>query len=198
MTRNEDLYGSVAPEDGVGTYLSAASAQSQIYPPGIEIEHASTFLHPGGGAGAFAGLNNPGGFSTDADLLTQFAPNVGARISFQFASPKPRIFRGRVCAGEGIHALDLCSLDDPLLAQIIALRPFLVPENGSFWAEWVREIRGRMSDFYGRQIMFSDTPEDSITSWFDQLPQGVLDPKDPLSGVSQLMPLIVALQGKQE
>lgn len=61
----------------------------------------------------------------------------------------------------------LFSLNCSLIEQILYLKYFIVPENQTFFQDWLKAIRARAADPLGLQMLF-DNVDLSVDEWFSR------------------------------
>lgn len=128
------------------------------------------------------------GYPTTMSLLKHFGQNVKNRIGFDFVDPRLTIESGNVLLyahNTNGPTLQLFNLyEEPLISQMIYLKPFLVPENFVFFIEWTKCIYSLSGDPNGRQSLFGGS--DKAELWFgQQLP--AIDISNPIQGALQTL-----------
>lgn len=122
--------------------------------------------------------------------LIQAAPNIEHkhRINFDIVNPLLEIEAGCVVTREG--RVRICAITDPLIAQIIALKPFIVPENEMFFVLWVTSIfEGLLNDNPHERLFLRHLFRGSaaVDLWFAQRDLPAIDIGNPVAGVLQTM-----------
>lgn len=125
-----------------------------------------------------------GGYPTTATLLKVLGEGVKNRLAFDIINPKLNLINDSVFIYTGTTVHELFKMNEPLISQLIYLKPFLCPENFHFFVQWLKQIHARSSDPLGRNILFAGS--DKAEEWFtQQLPS--IDMANPLQGALQTL-----------
>lgn len=130
---------------------------------------------------------NIGGYPTQATLMESFGKGGKHRIAFDIVEPKLELSGDKIWFKniQG-HVVTLCTMDEPLISQIIFLKHFICPENFDFFVKWIQQIHARSADHQARNNLFGGCDEAEL--WFSQkLP--VIDMANPMEGAIQTLNL---------
>ena len=133
-------------------------------------------------------FNPNAGYHSTPSLIKDFMGVIKNRMAFDVVEPHLVLEQSIVQAksDENGKSVVVCNINDPLISQFIALKPFLCPENAYFFAHWLREIKQKMSSPQGIEAMFG--PSDQVEEWFSQeLP--IIDMANPVKGALQTLQL---------
>lgn len=129
-----------------------------------------------------------GNYLTPANLIQVVGGAQKTRMSFEIVAPNLFFRESKVFVNvqnnEGDY-FQLFDMNEPLISQMIHLKPFLVPENFEFFQAWIREVSNYAHDPQGRKILFGGS--DNAELWFGQKNLAFIDFQDPIPGIVRTM-----------
>lgn len=108
--------------------------------------------------------------------------SVRSRSSVEFVNPTLWISKEeKVYTGKKEEPIFLFSLtSEPLISQLIHLKPFFAPENKNFFVQWIYWLSEECRTDSGRSLLFGGSHEADL--WFETK-QPSFEAANPLNGV---------------
>lgn len=136
------------------------------------------------------------GFATLPTIMKKVQRPLKNRVSYDIVEPRLELSNDRVWLRDARNnPVELFSMRTSLIAQLIHLKPFIVPENFSFFIDWVQYVRALMDDPMGREILGKGEGSHEAELWFSQTGLPVLDMANPLQSALQTIQF-AKLQGR--